>query len=165
MVIPSPTTSSASSPVTVTLRDNRVTQVVWTHIPDEQRNPEAVDRAVRAAFVAAALGERTPSAPGTERPVPRRVTRPEPIRLDNILVSGRPLVTPDLAAAKVAARAQTGPVTGESDNRCVSVVLDAGGSAGRVASDPGWLVQATPTQLSTSLTEAFDSAYRKRDQP
>jgi hypothetical protein len=115
--------------------------------------------------VAAALGERTPSAPGAERPVPRRVTRPEPIRLDNILVSGRPLVTPDLAAAKVAARAQTGLVTGESDNRCVSVTLDAGGSAGQVVSDPGWLVQATPSQLSTSVTEAFDSAYRKRDRP
>lgn len=57
-----------------------------------------------------------------------------------------------------------GPTTGVSENNCVTVVLDIASSHGTVDADPGWLSQASRTNVGRAITEAFHDAYRKRDE-
>lgn len=56
-----------------------------------------------------------------------------------------------------------GPTAGVSANNCVTVSLDIASSHGTVDAEPGWLSQATRTNIGRAITEAFHDAYRKRD--
>ena len=141
--------------LTVTLDPtNRVATVSCLHLDDSLRTPGALDGAVRAAFVQASLQRIRESEAGRQaenrltRPTPLRVERPPKRRLDDVLQSGRTPEPPDFEQSLAQLRRETGAAEGVADNECVTVTLDAGGSAGTVAADPGWLGNATGTNVA-----------------
>lgn len=60
-------------------------------------------------------------------------------------------------------RQRTGAEAGHSDNNCVQVQLVTASSRGVIDADPGWLRQATASQVSQSVQQAFARAYEERD--
>ena len=64
--------------------------------------------------------------------------------------------------AQPAAR-PAGPHVGHSDNRCLTVRLDAAGPCGDVDADAGWIAQAAPARIAAAIQQAFTAAYEERD--
>jgi hypothetical protein len=143
-------------------RDGRVRTVQLTALPDALRDGDTLDRAFRAAM-AHALAAGLPAAPPTldasGRVRAARVTLPErrPLRdLVQEAMDRQPVASSDTVVRSF------GGEQGESDNGCVTVVLDPAGPGGDLTFDAGWLRQTTPTNLAAAITQAFAAAYRER---
>lgn len=156
--------------VTVTIDPtNRLTGVAIGALPEELRESSALSAAVDHAFQAAILERiRLAKGPAAEANQRRRIPTARRLEkrwrpLDNILESGRPFVAPDFAAARTRRHQVVRAVRGISDNQCVAVTLDLGGSRGELEFDPGWLRQARATNIAAAITEAFTDAYQNRD--
>ena len=153
-----------SGAVTVTIDPtNRVTAVRLSN--DERiRTSAGLAEAFESAY-SAALANRLkrsraarPPRPATRpravatRPVFRRPT-PEQLQRHRIRTE-----TP-----RTAARSSPGQVVGVSANDCVQVTLAPAQSSGTVVADPGWLANASPSNIASAITEAFHAAYVERD--
>jgi hypothetical protein len=155
----SPPSAAAGSIAVAVTEDGRVLTVMLQRLPDSLRRPEPL-AAEFARALAEAHGSRLPDpAPGTERVTANRVVMPprRPLRelLEEQTARRRP-------AATGPSRALLGTARGVSDNGCVTVELDASGPGGRPEVDPGWLTQATASQVAAAITQAFADAYRER---
>ena len=159
---PSTGTSSDGS-LSVTIDPTLRVVSVQVHAVDQVRGSDALDAAVSTAYTAA-LAARLPAAEDrpdgspAARPVARRVRRvsaaPTPARLNRH--QSRYHQQPPLVRRT--------PVTGVSDNECVTVTLGPAGPRGVVAADPGWLAQTSGPRLAVAVTEAFQDAHTRRDQ-
>lgn len=142
--------------------DGRVRGVQLTSLPDALREGDALDRAFREAM-ARALAADLPAAPPvldeSGRVRAARVTVPARRPLRDLVREAldRPPVPVVVATAR-----SFGGEQGESDNGCVTVVLDPSGPGGDLTFDAGWLRQARPTNLAAAITQAFAAAYRTR---
>lgn len=157
-----PTTgTSPDASVSVTIDPLLRVVAVQVHAAEGLRTDDALDEALAGAYRNALSARVRPreSPPGASRPVARRVrrvsARATPERLERHQVRHRPQ-QPGLRG---------GPVTGTSDNRCVTVTIGPASSRGVVSTDPGWLTQTTATRLSAALTEAFLDAHSRRRDP
>lgn len=143
-------------------RDGRVRGVQIGHLPDALRQGDALDRAFREAM-ARALAADLPAAPpaldGSGRVQAARVTLPERRPLRDLVREA--LDRPSAHDAGPAVRVLGGE-QGESDNGCVTVVLDPAGPGGDLSFDAGWLSQAGVSNLAAAITQAFAAAYRTR---
>jgi hypothetical protein len=155
------TGTSVDGALTVTVDPLLRVVAVQVHTVDELRTDKALDTALSGAYrnaLAARVTPRDPS-PGAARPVARKVrrvsARATPARLTRHEVRRRP--QPPALRAR--------PVTGSSDNQCVTVTLAPAAPRGSVTADPGWLAQTTATRLSGALTEAFLDAHSRRSDP
>jgi hypothetical protein len=154
--------AAPSGALTVSIDDAyRVVGVnVFQH--DEIRRPESLDLSFRAAYTAAV---RARVAERPERPV--RAVRPTAVGAR--LTFTRP--TPEMLqrhrirteSPRTRAPGAPGEVTGASDNDCVHVTLDPAQPIGRIVADPGWLANARLSSIASSITEAFQHAYDRRD--
>jgi hypothetical protein len=144
-------------------RDGRVRGVQLANLPGALREGDALDRAFREAM-ARALAADLPAAPAvldeSGRVRVARVTLPERRPLRELVREA--LDRPPVHATDTAVMSFGGG-RGESDNGCVTVVLDPSGPGGDLTLDAGWLRQATPTNLAAAITQAFAAAYRTRD--
>jgi hypothetical protein len=152
------TGSSPDGALTVTIDPLLRVVAVHVHAAEELRTDEALNKALAEAYrnaLAARLQPRD-SSPGAARPVARKVrrvsARATPARLERHQVRHRP--QPQGPGAR--------PVSGSSDNQCVTVTLAPATPRGSVATDPGWLAQTTAARLSGALTEAFLDAHTRR---
>ena len=135
---------------------------VQVHVADGLRTDASLNQALTGAY-RDALATRvapTPDSPqGATRPVARRVRRvsaratPERLARDHVRYRPQPSAQP--------AR----PVSGSSDNQCVTVTVAPTTPRGVVTADPGWLAQTTAPRLSGALTEAFLDAHSRRGDP
>ncbi|GAB3256759.1 hypothetical protein [Nocardioides dilutus] len=140
---------------------------VQVHVADGLRTDASLNQALAGAYRNALATRVTPSPdalppdalPGAPRPVARRVrrvsARATPERLERHQVRHQPRSSARLSR----------PVTGRSDNDCVTVTLAPANPRGVVTADPGWLAQTTAPRLSGALTEAFLDAYSRRSDP
>lgn len=153
------TGASPDGSVSVTIDPMLRVVAVQVHAADGLRTDASLNEALASAYRNALATRVTPSpdpAPGAPRPVARRVRRvsaratPEQLERHQVRHQPRP-----------AAR-RSGPVTGISDNHCVTVTLGPASPRGVVTADPGWLSQTTAPRLSGALTEAFLDAYSRR---
>jgi len=148
--------------LTVTVdRDHRVVGFVVNRA-DAVRTPEALEasarRAYRAALVAqvreggrVSSGDRVRTAVATPaQVVPRSAAllQRHRIRSESSL-HGR--------------SRQRNPEVGRSHNLCVRVELVPASSRGVIDADPGWLRQASASQVSQSVQQAFTRAYDRRE--
>lgn len=136
--------------------------------PDLVSTPEALDQAVAGAYReavsrrrAALRGDR-----GAERRsggMPTARSNPLPIAtVDNWMEKGW---QPDPATVHLHeySSRDLGPVTGVSENACVTVHLDIASGFGPVTADAAWLSTATDRRIGDAVTQAFTAAYRERD--
>jgi DNA-binding protein YbaB len=164
-------TGSGSDPTgSVTVTVDPTDRVVLVRVNGEAatvRTPELLDAAVLQAHVAAQLARRDAVRPRPERTGARPLATGagnRPVRaLDNLWAQGRTTSDRTLPAHPRRSR-DLGPATGTSDNDCVTVTLGIASSQGRVAADPGWLVNATSESIGNAITQAFAAAYRRRDE-
>jgi hypothetical protein len=149
--------------LTITLdRDHRVVGFVVNRA-DAVRTPEALEasarRAYRAALVAqvregrgASSGDRVRTAVATPAQVVPRSTA----------LLQRHRVRSETSLHGRRTRQHT-PEVGQSDNLCVRVELVPASPRGVIDADPGWLRQATSSQVSQSVQQAFARAYDRRE--
>ena len=143
-------------------RDGRVRGVQFTTLSDELREGHTLDRAFREAMtraIAADLPAAPPVLDESGRVRVARVALPKRRPLRDLVREA--LDRPPVHATDTAVRSFGGE-QGESDNGCVSVVLDPSGPGGDLTFDAGWLRQATLTKLAAAITQAFAAAYRTR---
>jgi hypothetical protein len=140
----------------------RVVGVRIAHLPEELREPAALDRAFRDALAHRLASDR-PAAElerdASGRPVVKRVEMPtwRPLR---------ELVAEAARAGHTVPSERSAPLPGGergvSGNDCLEVVLDAAGQGGALTADPGWLRQATAPNVAAAITQAFSAAYQER---
>lgn len=148
--------------VRITLDERNRVRHVHVLDADAVSTPEALDRAVTAAYRVALAGRRTSGTSARrERPVARaiRLTPPAltPASYD------RHQVREATRAERATRHGTPGAVAARSTNDCVTVTLLPASSAGHVDADPGWLRTARSTAISRAVTEAFTAAYAERD--
>lgn len=146
---------------------DRVTEVRILADAPELRQPEglrdAVDQAARAARLARIDALRPPRVRGRARPQAARAEDQPVVAVQNRMGTGW---APD-PASLVRHHYDTedlGPATGVSDNDCVTVTVGIASSSGVVTADPGWLANARVSAVEQAITQAYDEAYRKRDE-
>lgn len=140
----------------------RVVRVDVAVLDESLRTSGALDAAVARAHLTALVHrrpERTATLPRAAAPGPR----PPRIRLTNPWTEGRDIEMPDFEWARQVNDAAPGRVAGVSDNECITVTLAPGSVSGGVVADDGWLRRAESRNVAAALTQAFASAYRKRD--
>ncbi|WP_182524368.1 hypothetical protein [Nocardioides dongkuii] len=151
--------------VTVDGADRVVEVHVVTDAP-RLRRPDglraAVDEAARAARVARRDAGRPDVAVGSGMPEAVRATHQPVVAVQNWMGTGWRPDPADLVPHHYDTD-DLGPTTGVSDNDCVSVTLGLASAGGIVTADPGWLANARTSHLERAVLQAFDQAYRKRD--
>jgi hypothetical protein len=165
----------SSGAVTVTVDPtNRITDVAVRGPADHLRTPEllagAVDEAAgaaRAARLRASRADSDAEADGSSSRATRPVARPlvlgvQPV--ENYQVTG---TTPSGrlrgTSNQYLYRDHDGGAVGQSDNGCVTVVLDLASAHGSLHVDSGWLASARCKPLGAAITQAYRNAYRKQD--
>ncbi len=165
----------SSGAVTLTVDPtNRITDVAVRGPADHLRTPEllavAVDEAAgaaRAARLRASRAESDADAEAASRRAERPVARPlvlavqpvENFQENGTTPSGRLRGT----SSQYLYRDLDGGAVGQSDNGCVTVVLDLASAHGRLHVDSGWLASARCKPLGAAITQAYRNAYRKQD--
>jgi hypothetical protein len=165
----------SSGAVTVTVDPtNRITDVAVRGRADHLRTPEllagAVDEAAGAARAARLHASRAGSdAEPTKptKPAGRPVARPLALGVQPVENFQKTGTTPSGrlrgTSGQYLYRDLDGGAVGESDNGCVTVVLDLASSHGRLHVDGGWLASARSKLLGAAITQAYRNAYRKQD--
>ncbi|TNM40487.1 hypothetical protein FHP29_10595 [Nocardioides albidus] len=147
--------------------DLRVVSASFAHLPDELREPTALDAELQRAYLAA-VAEGRPTASRSIGPDGRahaaRVTAPprRPMR-ELVAEALRDLEEHGAPPRDDHRVVPIGGEQGESDNQCLSVVLDASGAGGRLDADAGWLRQASASNVAAAIQQAFAAAYQRRD--
>lgn len=153
-----------SSPVTVTVTPSHRVAGLTVHEADAVRTPPALDAAVqqahRRAAAEAATSTPLPARPNADRPRPVATGPTRISRRQELLDRHR--IRIETTAGGRRPRGPR-PAVGVSDNECVRVELLPGSSRGVVDSDPGWLSQATASQIGQAIAQAFSRAYDERD--
>ena len=152
------------SPVSVTVTPSHRVGDLTVHAPDAVRTPAALDAAVQQAHrraVVAATSVSPVSGQQTDaRPVPKATGATLISRRQDLLDRHRIRVETTAGGRRPR---RPGPALGVSDNECVRVELLPGSSRGVVDADPGWLSQATASQIGQAVGQAFHHAYDERD--
>jgi hypothetical protein len=163
----------SSGAVTVTVDPtNRIIDVAVRGRADHLRTPEqlagAVDEAAgaaRAARLRASRADADTDASSTRagrpvaRPLALGVQPVENFQETGTTPSGRLRGT----SSQYLYRDLDGGAVGQSDNGCVTVVLDLASAHGRLHVDSGWLASARCKPLGAAITQAYRNAYRKQD--
>ncbi|HET9422361.1 MAG TPA: hypothetical protein VFO49_14575 [Nocardioides sp.] len=162
-----------SGAVTVTVDPtNRITEVAVRGRADHLRTPEllaaAVDEAAGAARAARLRAGRAGSDVDESTTRDRRaVARPLGIGVQAVENFQETGTTPSGrlrgTSGQYLYRDLDGGAVGQSDNGCVTVVLDLASSHGRLHVDSGWLANAPSKPLGAAITQAYRNAYRKQD--
>ena len=142
---------------------DRITRVEIERLPDEVREPVALNAAFQDA-VTDAMAARRPAAPDVldadGRPRASRVTRPARRPL-------RELVEESIRHADLhrdrSLRPVLGGERGVSDNDYVTVVLDRTGPGGQLDVDGGWIRNAEPKNVAAAIEQGFAAAYTERE--
>jgi hypothetical protein len=151
--------------LTITIDPTLRVSAVNIHAIDKVRQPSALAKACKAAY-AAALAARLPRMEpgGGGRAAPRPVANGGPIafvtRPGDLLHRHRTRRESRLDASPAFGSREA---TGVSSNGCVAVDLPPANSFGSVTAEPGWLLNATASNLAKAVLEAFTDAYTKRD--
>lgn len=142
-------------------RGNRVVGFV-VHRTDAVRSPAALEAAARSAYRAALVAQVRDGDPvsssdqvRTAAATPARLVPRSATLLQRHRIRGETTLR-DQRTRRPA------PEVGESDNQCVRVELVPASSRGVIDADPGWLRQATASQVSQSVQQAFARAYDRR---
>ena len=162
-----------SGAVTVTVDPtNRITNVAVRGPADHLRTPAllagAVDEAAGAARAARLRASRAGSdADASNGRARRPVARPLVLGVQPVENFQETGTTPSGRLRGTSShylyRDLDGGAVGQSDNGCVTVVLDVASAHGRLHVDSGWLANARCKPLGAAITQAYRSAYRKQD--
>jgi hypothetical protein len=139
---------------------NRVVRIE-VHRADAVRTPEALEAVARLAYRSALVAQ-VRDTPVTPQPGPRTAVA--------TLARAVPLDLSQYESHQIRGQVKRSggprrPVAevGHSDNGCVWVELVPASSRGVIGADPGWLSQATASQIGQSVHQAFERAYEERD--
>lgn len=161
----SPGAAPGGSPIQVDLdRHGRVVTVNVLRLTEDLRTSTGLDEAFQKAL-ARRRSDELPAAPpvvdASGRIQVARTTVPARRPLRELV---REAMLHDTSVPTARSTTLIGGERGVSENDCLTVVLDPAGQGGDLEADPGWLRQAAASKVGAAITQAFDAAYRERDQ-
>ena len=151
--------------LTVTIDPTLRVTGVQIHRIDAIRPPNSLPELFKAAYAAAVAARRPQQPPQESAATARPRPTAEPVTISTAPTRER------LNRHSIRRKRQFNPqprfgfraATGTSHNQCVTVALPPASPAGPVAVEPGWLQNASASNVARAIVEAFNDAYTKRD--
>lgn len=153
--------------ITVTIDPTLRVTGVQIHKIELVRPPRSLADVFKEAYGAAvASGKPKPKTmpESSDRPRPVATAAPITARVSRDEALHRHRIRRELQLAPDRPRFGSGAAEGVSVNKCVTVAIPAARAVGTVTADPGWLQNASASNVANAIVEAFTEAYARRDQ-